>query len=184
MFFITALLIHICMLILAPKLVYITLHYIQDVTFVHNFYVITKIHDRPSSPAVDTIRPLIYLLPCQTHTTPAPPIAHARAVSQLSIKLSPCRTLISNNARQALSLLGYLGELGLFLAVFQLWLHCESIYYNFFLTGSWNLFHQVVESVVPRVTFDLAVRRRLQLNRQSDRVQIYYNREGLPLGSF
>jgi len=51
---------------------------------------------------IDLLRPrsiqfsLLYLRPCQPHTTPALTIAHARAVSQLSIKLPPCRTLISN----------------------------------------------------------------------------------------
>jgi len=60
---------------------------------------------------IDLLRPRsmqfssVYLMPCQPHTTPAPPIAHARAVSQLSIKLAPCRTLISNlqYARQTVS---------------------------------------------------------------------------------
>jgi len=58
---------------------------IQDVTFAHNFYVITIF------PAVHAILVFIPAALPAAHYTPAPPIAHGRAISQLSIKLPPCR---------------------------------------------------------------------------------------------
>jgi len=73
---------------------FLHLNAIPDVIFLHNLYVITIDPHHLRSMRISST--FLYLLPCQPNTTPAPPIAHARAVSQLSIKLSHCRILISN----------------------------------------------------------------------------------------